>query len=110
MNRTEVIIATALALFVAFVLGWLVSWLVLRLSRISPAQMDELEAMNRKLDEAEAERGRAIRALELREAQLIEEMGGLRNELGLAKSNLRDRQAEIEELRDYIDRQLGRRA
>ncbi|MTH77654.1 hypothetical protein [Paracoccus aestuariivivens] len=110
MNRNEFIIATAIILFTAFILGWLVSWLVLRLSRVTPTQMDELDDMAQKLHEADEERHRAIRVLELREAQLIEELGRTKNELLLAKGNIKESQAEIEELREYIDRQLGRKS
>ena len=109
MNRNEFIIATTIILFTAFVLGWLASWLILRLSRVTPTQMDELDNMAQKLHDAEAERARAIRVLELREAQLIEDLGKSNNEVQLLKGHLRDSQSEIEELRTYIDRQLGRR-
>lgn len=109
MSRNEFIIATAIILFSVFVLGWLVSWLVLRLSRVTPAQMDELDSMARQLHDAEEERARAIRVLELREAQLIEDLGEVRSELSANKEQLRESHAEIEELREYIDRQFGRR-
>lgn len=110
MNRTEFIVATAIILFAAFIFGWLASWLVLRLSRVTPAQIDELEKMAQQLHEAEQERNQAIKALELREAQLLIDLGKAQNDLQLAKAQFRESQTEIEELREYIDRQLGRRA
>lgn len=108
MNRNEFILATAIILFAAFALGWLASWLFLRLNRVTPMQMDELEKLSQQLHEAEAERARAIRTLELREAQLIEDLGRAQNETQVLKENLRESHAEVQDLRDYIDRQLGR--
>ena len=35
MNRTEFIVATAIILFAAFMLGWFASWLIHRLSRVT---------------------------------------------------------------------------
>ena len=45
MNRTEFIIATAVILFVAFSLGWFANWLIHRFTRVSKADMGELEKM-----------------------------------------------------------------
>ena len=39
MNGTEFIVATAIILFVAFVLGWFANWLVHRFMRIGQSEM-----------------------------------------------------------------------
>ena len=70
MNRTEFIVATAIILFAAFMLGWFASWLIHRLSRVTRAEMGELESMAQQLHEAEETRDRAISELEEREADL----------------------------------------
>ncbi|QRZ13514.1 hypothetical protein JWJ88_02285 [Paracoccus methylovorus] len=109
MNRTEFIIATAIILFAAFMLGWFASWLIHRLSRVSRADMGELESMAQQLHEAEEARDRAVDELESREADLVAGLSTAEAELRAAQGQLRESQAEIEELRDYIDRKLGRR-
>ena len=54
MNRTEFIVATAIILFVAFVLGWFANWLVHRFMRIGQSEMGEVDKMAQQLHEAEA--------------------------------------------------------
>jgi len=76
MNRTEFIVATAIILFVAFMLGWFASWLVNRFTRVTKAEIGELDKMAQALHEAEETR-----------------MDGLR-----------DARREAEELRAYVDR------
>ena len=45
MNRMEFIVATAIILFVAFSLGWFASWLINRFTRVSKAEVGELDRM-----------------------------------------------------------------
>lgn len=98
MNRTEFIAATAIILFATFLLGWLASWLIHRLARVTRTEMGELERMARQLHETEEARDLAASQLEGREAELI-----------AARGELSESRTEIEELRDYIDRKLGRK-
>jgi septal ring factor EnvC (AmiA/AmiB activator) len=109
MNRTEFIIATAIILFAAFMLGWFASWLINRLSRVTRAEMGELESMAQQLHEAEETRDRAVAELEEREADLVAKLSTAEAELGAVREELRETHAEIEELRDYIDRKLGKK-
>ncbi|KRW94895.1 hypothetical protein O4J55_13615 [Paracoccus sp. PXZ] len=109
MNRTEFIIATAIILFAAFMLGWFASWLIHRLSRVTRAEMGELESMAQQLHEAEEARDRAVDELETREADLVARLSTTEAELRAAEGQLRESLTEIEELRDYIDRKLGRK-
>lgn len=104
MNRTEFIIATAIILFVAFGLGWFACWLVNRLSRVTQAEMGELEQMARDLHEAEETRDQAITYLETREAELINQLNQSNAELRAAMDGLRDARHEAQELRTYIER------
>lgn len=109
MNRTEFIIATAIILFSAFLLGWFAKWLVSRFSRVTPQSMDEMERMAQRLHHAEEERDRAVMDLERREADLTERLATNSNELRSTLDRLREAQTEIEELRDYIDRKLAKK-
>lgn len=104
MNRTEFIIATAIILFVAFGLGWFACWLINRLSRVTQAEMGELEQMARDLHEAEETRDQAITYLETREAELINQLNQSNAELRAAMDGLRDARHEAQELRAYIER------
>ncbi|RCW79464.1 hypothetical protein [Paracoccus lutimaris] len=109
MNRTEFIIATAIILFAAFMLGWFASWLIHRLSRVTRAEMGELESMAQQLHEAEEGRDRAVDELETREADLVTKLSTAESELRAARDELRETHTEIEELRAYIDRKLGKK-
>ncbi len=109
MNRTEFIIATAIILFAVFLLGWLVNALLSRFSRVAPSEMDEAEKLSQKLHDAEQARDRAILDLENREADLTARLSHTSSELRSAMDGLRESRAEIEELRDYIERKLARR-
>ena len=104
MNRTEFIIATAIILFVAFCLGWFAHWLVHRFSRVSQADVDQLERMSQELHEAEETRDQAITYLQQREAELTNQLAQTEAELSAAMEGLREARHEAEELRSYVER------
>lgn len=104
MNRTEFIIATAIILFVAFGLGWFASWLLHRLTRVTQAEMGELDQMAQALHEAEDTRDQALAFLEQREQELVSQLNQTEAELRAAMEGLRDARQEAEELRAYIER------
>jgi len=104
MNRTEFVVATAIILFLAFCLGWFASWLIHRLTRVSQADMGELEQMAQALHDAEETRDQAIAYVEAREAELVNQINQTEAELRAAMDGLRDARHEAEELRNYIER------
>lgn len=104
MNRTEFIIATAIILFVAFSLGWFTSWLVNRFTRVTKAEIGELDRMAQALHEAEETRDQAITYLQQREAEIGNQLSQTEAELRAAMDGLRDARHEAEELRGYIER------
>ena len=104
MNRSEFILATAVVLFVAFLLGWFASWLVHRLTRVSQADMNELDQMAQALHDAEEARDQAITYLQQREAELTNQITQTEAELRAAMDGLREARQEAEELRAYIER------
>ncbi len=108
MDRTQFIIATAIILFAVFLLGWCVSALLGRFSRVSSSEMDEVERLSQQLHDAEQARDRAISELETREAELTEQLSFTSSELRAAMDGLRESRSEIEELREYIERKLAR--
>lgn len=109
MNRTEFVIATAIILFLAFCLGWFAAWLIHRLTRVSQADMGELEQMAQALHEAEELRDQAVAYVEAREAELVNQINQTEAELRAAMDGLRDARHEAEELRAYIERMLAAR-
>ena len=104
MNRTEFIIATAIILFVAFCLGWFAHWLIHRFSRISQADVDQLERMSQELHEAEETRDQAITYLQQREAELTNQLAQTEAELSAAMEGLREARHEAEEWRNRAER------
>lgn len=107
MNRNEFIIATAIILFAAFLLGWFASWLVHRLGRASRAELGALDSMAQQLHDAEQARDRAIGTLETREADLVARLGTLEAEARATQDALTEARSEIEELRAHIERKRG---
>ncbi|MEL6204599.1 MAG: hypothetical protein AAFR47_04720 [Pseudomonadota bacterium] len=104
MNRSEFILATAIVLFVAFLLGWFASWLVHRVTRVTAADMNELDQMAQALHNAEEARDQAITYLQQREAELTNQLSQSEAELRAAMDGLREARQEAEELRSYIER------
>ncbi|MBK5946807.1 hypothetical protein CCR83_10270 [Rhodobacter veldkampii DSM 11550] len=108
MNREQFILVTAVVLFVAFSLGWFASWLLHRLTRVTRADMGELEQMAQALHEAEEARDEALSFMENRETELVSQISQTEAELRAAMDGLRDARHEIEELRAYIERMNAR--
>ncbi len=104
MNRSEFILATAVVLFVAFLLGWFASWLVHRVTRVTADDMNELDQMAQALHNAEEARDEAITYLQQREAELTNQLAQSEAELRAAMDGLREARTEAEELRGYIER------
>ena len=105
MDRTELIVATAITLFVAFLLGWFAAWLVHRVSRVTQSEMGELDKMAQDLHEAEETRDQAITYMQQREAELTSQLSQTEAELRAAMDGLREARQEAEELRAYVERQ-----
>ncbi|MFQ6551243.1 hypothetical protein AAD018_002740 [Aestuariibius insulae] len=105
MNRTEFILATAVILFIAFCVGWFANWLIYRFTRVSQAEIGELDRMAQALHEAEETRDQAITYLQQREAEITNQLTQTEAELRAAMDGLRDARQEAEELRSYIERQ-----
>lgn len=108
MTRNEFIVTTAVILFAAFLLGWFASWLINRLTRVTRADLNELESMAQQLHDSEEARETAIQQLEDRESELVAKLSTTRSELEAVRGQLTESQTEIEELRDYISHKLAR--
>ena len=104
MNRTEFVITTAIILFVAFCLGWFANWLVHRFTRVSQADMDQLERMSQELHEAEETRDQAITYLQQREAEMTNQLAQTEAELRAAMDGLRAARADADDMRTRLER------
>ncbi len=104
MNRTEFIIATAVILFVAFALGWFASWLVNRFTRVTQADIGELEKMAQALHDAEEAREEQAVYVERRESELASLMAQTEAELRAAMDGLRTARRENDELRKQLEK------
>jgi len=105
MNRTEFIITTAIILFVAFCLGWFACWFVNRFTRVSQADVGELDKMAQALHDAEETRDQAIAYLQQREAEMSNQLTQTEAERDAAMEGLRNARSETEQLRTHIEEQ-----
>lgn len=103
MNRTEFIVVTVIVLTAAFALGWFVNWLVHRFTRVTQADLGELERMAQALHEAEETRDQAIAYIHHREDETARELAQIKAELHAAMDGLRDARHEAEHLRRLLD-------
>ena len=98
MNRSELILATTVILLIAFLLGWFANWLVHRFTRVTRAEIGELDRMAQALHEAEETRDQAIIYLQQRESELSNQLTQTEAELRAAMDGLRAARLEIEAL------------
>lgn len=75
-----------------------------RFTRVSQADVNELEKMSQELHEAEETRDQAITYLQQREAELTNQLTQTEAELSAAMEGLREARHEAEELRSYVER------
>lgn len=104
MNRTEFIITITIILIIAFALGWFANWLVHRLTRVSDADVNELESLAASLHEAEELRDQAITYIEQRESELTTRLSQTEAELRAAMEGLREARSESDHLRSKLEK------
>jgi len=96
MNRTEFVVVTLIVLIAAFALGWFVNWLVHRFTRVSQADLGELERMAQALHDAEETRDQAITYIQQREDEVARDTAQLQAELRAAMEGLREARHRLE--------------
>jgi Sec-independent protein translocase protein TatA len=102
MDRNDLILVVAAALFAAFALGFLANWLVTRLSRVSKAEIGEMDAMAEQLHQAEEARDAAEAQSAASVAQMHNRLAQTEAELRAAMEGLREARQEAEELRRVL--------
>jgi prophage endopeptidase len=109
MDRNEFIVATAILLFGAYCLGLLSHWVVTRLSRVSKAEIGELDAMSEALHQAEEARDLAIEQRQVSEQRMAARIAQTEAELNAAMEGLREARYETQQLQEYISKEnMGR--
>lgn len=103
MNRTEFVVVTVIVLTAAFALGWFVNWLVNRFTRVTQADLGELERMAQALHDAEETRDQAIAYIHQREDEQTREVAQLQAELNAAMDGLREARRHNEVLQTQMD-------
>ncbi|MCV2874672.1 hypothetical protein OE810_00240 [Rhodobacteraceae bacterium XHP0102] len=104
MNRTEFIIAITIILILAFAMGWFANWLVHRMTRVSDADVNELERLASDLHDAEELRDQAITYIEQRESELTAQLAQVEAELRTTMEGLRDARRENDDLRSRLEK------
>lgn len=104
MNRIELIIATAIVLFIAFLMGWFTHWVIHRFVRVGDGDMSDLDTMAQQLHEAEEQRDQAVTYYQQREAEMSNQQTQTEAELRAAMEGLREARHEAEELRAFMER------
>lgn len=104
MNRTQLILATAIVLLAAFALGWFTYWLLHRFTRVAGGDIAEMDMLAQALHEAEETRDQAILYLEQREAELMDQIAQIDAELTATLESLQDARSEVDDLSAYIAR------
>ncbi len=104
MNRIEFIIATAIILFVTFLVGWFAHWLLHRFSRVAKSDIIQLERMAGELNDAEEARDSAVTYMQQREADLTNQMAQIEAELKAAMDGLHTARLENENLQSQLQK------
>ena len=104
MNRTELIAATTAILFIAFVLGWFVSWLMHRFTRVTQSDLGEVDHLAQQVHEAEEARDAAQSEMRAREKDLSNQLAQTQAELSAAMDTLRRKRTEVEELEERLEK------
>ncbi len=106
MNRTELTIAIASALFVAAVLGWVLRWAFDRLNTTAPLAEDEVVSQMKASEAARKLAEADLAEFKIRYHQLEAQM---KAEVDAAMDGLGDARREASDLRQRLDDVLAER-
>ena len=103
MNRTEFVVVTVIVLTLSFALGWFMNWLVHRFTRVTQADLGELERMAQALHDAEETRDQAITYIQHRDEEVARDTAQIQAELAAAMEGLRDARYHNEQLQSELE-------
>ncbi|MEO1538313.1 MAG: hypothetical protein AAFR73_11330 [Pseudomonadota bacterium] len=102
MDRTEMVIAISMALFLAFFVGWILRWVYSSLNRIHAVNMEEVDDLANRLHVAEEARDHTIAEYDAREKELLAQIAQSNAELQAAMEGLGAARREAEALRQQL--------
>ncbi|MCO4824548.1 MAG: hypothetical protein KC451_06825 [Amylibacter sp.] len=103
MNRTELILIIAIALFLTFLAGWLLRWTYGRLNSVNSVNITEIDDLAHRLHEAEEARDQAMTYIQQREFELTNQLTQSEAELSAAMEGLGAARREAGELQAHIE-------
>lgn len=106
MDRNELTMVVATALFAAFALGWIFRWIFSRMNAHGPHSVGHSE-MASELHAAEGARRRAERRLAEAEAFAEQRLAKVEAELALTREAFASAQAQADEVRAAYRRAMG---
>lgn len=95
LNRTELVIAIAVVLFLTFLAGWVLRWLFGRMNRVNSANVNQIDDLATRLHEAEEARDQAMTYLQQREWELTNKLAQTEAELQAAMEGLGEARREV---------------
>ena len=102
MDRTEMVIAISMALFLAFFVGWVLRWVYSSLNRVHAVNMEEIDDLANRLHVAEEARDHTVSEYEARERELMAQLAQAQAELTAAMEGLGAARREAEALRQQL--------
>jgi len=104
MGQLELTLVVALAFFLCFLIGWVLSRITTRISDVNGMDEKGISDLTDTLLETEEERDNTIAYVQNREKELVNQLGQVKAELSAAMDGLGAARREVAELKDKLKR------
>lgn len=104
MGQLELTLVVALAFFLCFLIGWVLSRITTRISDVNGMDEKGISDLTDTLLETEEERDNTIAYVQNREKELMNQLGQVKAELSAAMDGLGAARREVAELKDKLKR------
>jgi len=104
MGQLELTLVVALAFFLCFLIGWVLSRITTRISHVNVMDEKGISDLTDTLLETEEERDNTIAYVQNREKELVNQLGQVKAELSAAMDGLGAARREVAELKDKLKR------
>ena len=104
MGQLELTLVVALAFFLCFLIGWVLSRITMRISHVNGMDEKSISDLTNTLLETEEERDNTIAYVQNREKELVNQLGQVKAELSAAMDGLGAARREVAELKDKLKR------
>ena len=104
MGQLELTFVVALAFFLCFLIGWVLSRITTRISHVNGMDEKGMSDLTDTLLETEEERDNTIAYVQNREKELMNQLGQVKAELSAAMDGLGAARREVAELKDKLKR------